>query len=256
MKYILALVLLIVLIGGGYYWWMRDGGVSDDPNARYEVRSQSVSYFENAQGYYVAPTAEGNFPGVVMIHEWWGLNDQMKTQAEILANLGYRVLAVDLYGGRVAATSSEAQQMVQSLDQAKATENLKAAAQYLRDQGSRRVAGLGWCFGGGQSLQLALSGEDLDATVIYYGNLVTDAEQLKKIEWPVLGIFGAEDQSISTTSVAAFEQALKDAGVENQIYLYPGVGHAFANPTRQGYAPAETADAWSKTTAFLREQLK
>jgi carboxymethylenebutenolidase len=113
---------------------------------------------------------------------------------------------------------------------------------------------LGWCFGGGQSLQLALNSEQnpLAATVIYYGNLVNDTNELSKIKWPVLGIFGDQDQSIPVKSVNAFEQALNKTGVTNEIYIYPGVGHAFANPS-DNYAPKEAADAWKKTLAFLNK---
>ena len=114
---------------------------------------------------------------------------------------------------------------------------------------------MGWCFGGGQSLQLALNSEQnpLAATVIYYGNLVNDTNELSRIKWPVLGIFGDQDQSIPVESVNAFEQAFNETGITNEIYIYPGVGHAFANPSGDNYAPEETVDAWEKTLAFLKK---
>jgi carboxymethylenebutenolidase len=142
------------------------------------------------------------------------------------------------------------------LDQEKALENLKFAASYLREYGANEVASLGWCFGGGQSLQLSLSGENLDATVIYYGNLITDESELSGINWPVLGIFGDQDTSIPVDDVKAFESALNNQDIENEIYVYPGVGHAFANPTGANYAPSETKDAWEKTISFLEKHLK
>jgi carboxymethylenebutenolidase len=112
---------------------------------------------------------------------------------------------------------------------------------------------LGWCFGGGQSLQLALNTErPLAATVIYYGTLVTNQTELAEITWPVLGIFGAEDQSIPVDTVNQFKAALDANAVTNEIYIYDGVGHAFANPSGGNYAPEETTDAWDKTLAFLR----
>jgi carboxymethylenebutenolidase len=125
----------------------------------------------------------------------------------------------------------------------------------LENVNSSRIASLGWCFGGGQSLQLALNSEEhpLAATVIYYGNLVNDTESLSKIKWPVLGIFGDQDQSIPVDSVMQFEQALNEIGITNEIYIYPGVGHAFANPSGDNYAPKETADAWKKTLVFLEK---
>jgi carboxymethylenebutenolidase len=122
----------------------------------------------------------------------------------------------------------------------------------LPNVNSSRIASLGWCFGGGQSLQLALNSEQpLAATVIYYGNLVTDAESLAGIEWPVLGIFGATDQSIPVETVRQFEAALDANEIPNEIHIYEGVGHAFANPSGDNYAPTETVDAWAKTLDFL-----
>jgi carboxymethylenebutenolidase len=139
-----------------------------------------------------------------------------------------------------------------------AVANMQGTVNYLgslENVNSSRIASLGWCFGGGQSLQLALNSEEhpLAATVIYYGNLVNDTESLSKIKWPVLGIFGDQDQSIPVDSVMQFEQALNEIGITNEIYIYPGVGHAFANPSGDNYAPKETADAWKKTLVFLEK---
>ena len=119
-----------------------------------------------------------------------------------------------------------------------------------------KIASLGWCFGGGQSLRLALA-EKLDATVIYYGNLVTNEDDLSRINWPVLGIFGEQDQSIPVTTVKEFESSLNKLGIKNSINVYPGVGHAFANPSGASYAPEATQDAWKKTLEiFLDTNLK
>jgi carboxymethylenebutenolidase len=139
-----------------------------------------------------------------------------------------------------------------------AIENMKSAIAYLSSLqivNASRIASIGWWFGGGQSLQLALNSKDhpLAATIIYYGQVVNDTNEISKIKWPVLGIFGDHDQSISVDSVKAFEQALNETGVTNEIYIYAGVGHAFANPSNDNYAPQETADAWKKTLAFLKK---
>lgn len=222
-----------------------------------EVTASEVVYSGNVKGYLAKPTASGTYPGVVMIHEWWGLNDNIKTMARVLASQGYAVLAVDLYNGKVAADATEARTLVSSLDQAAALNNLRAAANYLRTtEHASRLATLGWCFGGGQSMQFALSGEAVDATVIYYGNLVIDQAKLALIDWPVLGVFGETDQSISVESVNQFDAALDTLGVDNEIYVYAGVGHAFANPSGASYAPQETKDAWDKTLAFLEKHLR
>lgn len=220
------------------------------------VDVETPAYFGTTTGYYAEPADGGDYPGIVMIHEWWGLNDNIKAEAERLASEGYRVLAVDLYRGKVATTREQAMAYRGEAPQSETTANLQAAADFLRDRGSERIASLGWCYGGGKSLELALSGEPLDATVIYYGTLATSTAELARINWPVLGIFGEEDASIPTTTVRQFESALDRIGTENEIYIYPGVGHAFANPSGDNYSPQETADAWQKTLAFLDRTLK
>jgi carboxymethylenebutenolidase len=133
---------------------------------------------------------------------------------------------------------------------------MQAAAAFLRTQGVEEVATLGWCFGGGQALQLSLSGELLVATVIYYGSLVTDSARLDAIEWPVLGIFGEADPVVTMESARAFERALRNLSVEQEIYIYPDVGHAFANPSGDGFARQETKDAWMRTIDFLAKHTK
>ena len=245
----------------------------DDANSQSGLQNQSINYFDGASGYLVyadttnATSTSGQqqqqqqkLPAVVMIHEWWGLNDNIKDMANELASEGYVVLAADLYNGEVAADPNRAMELVSSVREnpEQAISNLQSAVQYLAslpNVNSSRIASLGWCFGGGQSLQLALNSEQnpLAATVIYYGNLVNDTNELSKINWPVLGIFGDQDQSIPVESVNAFEQALNETGITNEIYIYPGVGHAFANPSGDNYAPAETVDAWEKTLAFLKK---
>jgi carboxymethylenebutenolidase len=217
----------------------------------------TVEYHPNASGYLVYPQNGTSLPAVVMIHEWWGLNQNIKNEAEKLAQEGYVVLAVDMYGGRAATDPAAARTYSGEVrnNSAAAIQNLQAAVSHLSDLpnvNSSRIASLGWCFGGGQSLQLALNSEQpLAATVIYYGNLVTDAESLARIEWPVLGIFGATDQSIPVETVRQFEAALDANEIPNEIHIYEGVGHAFANPSGDNYAPTETVDAWAKTLDFL-----
>lgn len=257
----------LTLLYAGYYWFtaqvgrIPEGAVSS--NARMlsstsalPVLEEPVAYSERAVGLYVRPAAGGIYPGVVMIHEWWGLNDNMKEMARTLAGSGYQVLAVDLYGGKVAATTSEAMALRNSVSKEETTANLRAAVKFLRDRQVPRIASLGWCYGGGKSLELALSGERLDATVIYYGALSTSTAELARINWPVLGIFGADDRSIPLSTVREFDAALDMLGVANEIHIYPGVGHAFANPSGPNYAPNETKDAWEKTLAFLNTTLK
>lgn len=220
------------------------------------ITETDVEYFPGARGYFARPRAEGNYPGVVMIHENRGLRPEIRATAEQLAKEGYLVLAVDLLGG-IAETQDEARVLTANFKQETGTENMRAAAAYVRSKGATKVASLGWCFGGRQSVALAISGEPLDATVMYYGGgMATTTDQLAPIAWPVLGIFGDKDQAIPVATVRAFETSLNTLGIHNEIYIYPGVGHAFANPSGMNYAPAETKDAWAKTTAFLKKYLK
>jgi carboxymethylenebutenolidase len=250
---------------------------TNDKNSSIILENKTVNYFDNTNGYLVYPTSTSSLgdnnnvsannnklPAVVMIHEWWGLNENIKDMAESLAREGYVVLAVDLYKGQVANTTDLAQLLVGKAREnpSEATNNLQHAVRYLAsldNVNSSKIASLGWCFGGGQSLQLALNTEPeypLAATIIYYGNLVSDPETISKIKWPVLGIFGDQDQSISVDSVKQFEEALNAKGISNQIHIYKGVGHAFANPSGDNYAPQETQDAWEKTVSFLNNYLK
>ena len=223
----------------------------------YQTVTSTETYYENSTGFLARPTDPGKFTGIVLIHEWWGLNDNIKQMAQNLASHGYVVLAADLYAGQVATTPDGARQLLTSFDTQKGISNLQSATEYLVTQyGVEKLATIGWCFGGSQSLNYALSGNTLDATILYYGQPVTDKDKLSVIHWPILGIFGEQDQSIIVESVNQFESLLNELGIENQIYIYPGVGHAFANPSGANYAPEETKDAWQKTVLFLEKHLK
>jgi carboxymethylenebutenolidase len=222
-----------------------------------DILIEDLNYFGNALGFLAKPSAMGSYPGVVMIHEWWGLNDNIRNEAQKLAKEGYVVLAVDLYYQQIAQTPEEARELVGSIDQEQATKNMQAAVGYLQNvEKVSNVASLGWCFGGGQSLQLALAADKMDATVINYGRLVTDKEELSVIHWPVLGIFASEDQGIPVTTVREFESSLNDLGVDNEIHIYEGTDHAFANPSGDRYNKEAAEDAWGKTITFLNKNLK
>jgi carboxymethylenebutenolidase len=197
-----------------------------------------------------------------MIHENKGLNDHIKNMANLLARNGYVVLAVDLFKGEVTTDRNRSSELTQYIRDNPdiATANLQSAVKYLAslpNVNAEKIASLGWCFGGAQSLQLALNSQDhpLSATIIYYGRLITDNATLAKIKWPVLGIFGDQDSSIPVDTVKAFESALNSNNIPNEIYIFKGVGHAFANPSGDNYAPTETKDAWDKTLSFLDKHL-
>ena len=211
-------------------------------------------------GYLARPAAEGEYPSVIMIHEWWGLNQNIRHMADILAGHGFVVFAVDLYDGQVAANSSEASELSSQVrnnpDEAVAKMSRATAGVRELSYTTEEVASLGWCFGGGQSLQLSLSEAELNATVIYYGTLTTNESVLRDIDAPVLGIFGAEDEVVGIENVREFNRTLADLGVEKEIYVYEGAEHAFANPSGESFQPEATKDAWAKTLRFLNETLR
>jgi carboxymethylenebutenolidase len=229
---------------------------------------KDVRYFDSASGYLVYPstatsgTIGKKLPAVIMIHEWWGINDNIRTMANTLAKqTGYVVLAVDLFKGQSTKDPTQAMKLVKtvSTNPQEAISNLQAAVKYtgsLPFVNSSKISSIGWCFGGGQSLQLALHSDQhpLVATILYYGTpLVTDKQELSKIKWPVLGFFGDHDQSIPLSQINSFKSALNSDGITNQIHIYKGLGHAFANPSGVNYAPQQTSDAWEKTVTFLKK---
>ena len=223
------------------------------PRGSATVNGSDVDYFEGISGYMAAPTENPDAPGVILIHEWWGLNEQMKETADRVASHGYRVLAVDLYNGKVATTREQAQQYRNAVTQDGATVNLRAAQAYLVDQGSDRVASWGYCFGGGQSMDLALSDVPIDAAVVYYGSLQNAIASPEDVTKPLLLVFGTADITTTAESAQELVSLLPEGSVE--IHLYEGMGHAFANPSNPDHNKTATRDAWDKTLAFLNEQL-
>ncbi len=226
------------------------------------VETSMVTYksgAEEVQGYLARPAGAGPFPALVVIHEWWGLNKQIKGVADEFAREGYVALAVDLYRGRVTTEPMEAHELMRGVPEDRAVRDLKAAVTYLRgrsDVHGDRIGSIGWCMGGGYSLTLAINQPDLAACVVYYGRVATDKTLLGQIGAPVLGIFGEEDRGIPPSIVGAFEREMKGLGKEVQIRIYRGAGHAFANPERPSYRKAAADDAWERTVAFLARFLK
>ena len=211
-------------------------------------------------GYLAAPVAGGQgAPGVVLIHEWWGLNDNIRAMARRLAGEGYVVLAADMYGGATADQPDRARELMQAAneDAASARDNLRLAVEHLRDeQGASRVGVMGWCFGGGWALRAAtFLGDGIDAAVIYYGSTITDRDRLEKITAPLLGHFGERDSGIPVETVREMEDMLEQLGVDATFHYYDA-GHAFANPSGQNWEPDAAETAWRRTLEFLAEELK
>ncbi len=207
-------------------------------------------------GYLSKPDGNGPFPAVIMLHEWWGLNTHIKQQADTLAKEGFAVFAPDLYDGKVATDPKTAGQYMNELAQSRALTTMKASYQWLRSRAftkGRKFGSVGWCMGGGLSLQLGLNAP-IDAVVIYDGMVEKDPAVLKALKGPVLGIFANRDGWITPALVTDFESALKATPVKHEIHRYDA-DHAFANPSNPNYRSEMAADAWSKTVAFFRANL-
>lgn len=215
---------------------------------------------ETVNGMVYVPQGKGPYPALVVIHEWWGLNDWVKEQASKLADQGYLALAVDLYRGKVATTSDEAHEIMRGVPQDRANRDLQSAYGYLKtrmDVDPKRIGSIGWCMGGGYSLDLALLEPALTVSVINYGHLAADESSLKKINAALLGIFGGQDRGIPVSDVRQFEQNLKQLGKKVDIVIYPDAGHAFENPNnKEGYRSRDAAEAWNRTLTFLDANLK
>jgi carboxymethylenebutenolidase len=224
---------------------------------------KNVSYKsgdETVQGMLYTPAGKGPFPALIVVHEYWGLNDWVKEQASKLADQGYEALAIDLYRGKVATTPDMAHEIMRGVPEDRAKRDLHAAFEYLVAQPSvkkDRIGAIGWCMGGGYALDVALQEPTLAADVINYGHLATDPEALKKINSPILGLFGAQDHGITPDDVHKFSEALDKMGKKIDVKIYDDAGHAFENPNnKEGYRAADAADAWQRTIDFLAATLK
>ena len=227
------------------------------------IKAEEVSYKsgdESVKGMLYSPTGKGPYPALVVIHEWWGLNDWVKDQAKNLASADYVVLAVDLYRGKVADTPELAHELMRGLPEDRARRDLLAATAFLRSQKNVRpdkIGAIGWCFGGGMANTLALSDPKLAAAVINYGHITTDKDAMAKVHAPILGIFGGQDRGIPVDDVRKWEATLKELGKSVQVVIYPDAGHAFENPNnKQGYRADDANDAWKRTLEFLAATLK
>lgn len=224
------------------------GGAARGPYFGQELR------VGDARVYQALPRSPGPHPGVIVVHEWWGLNGHIQHWTDRLAALGYAAVAVDLYGGRTATTPEDAMALVRSVGDAEALATLRAAAAHLRAGGARKLGVMGWCFGGGWSLRAGVEVEGIDATVMYYGRPITEPEALGSFRGPLLGIFGNDDASIPPETVDAFGEALAQAGVDHRLLRYDA-SHAFANPSSARYDAVAAEAAWTEVRSFFAAHL-
>ena len=212
-------------------------------------------------GYLAVPAGEGPFPALVIIHEWNGLQDRVRQLADDFADEGYVTLAADLFQGRTGSNRDENMALVREAqaNPEAMIANLDAAVAHLkaRPDVTGRVGAMGWCFGGGVALSFGLDGANHEATAIFYGRLVDDPEVLAGLDHEVYGTFAALDRGPSPESVAAFEAALRAAGIAHDLHVYDDVNHGFwlrvdGDP---GVRTAPAADAWQRLKAYLRRTL-
>lgn len=212
---------------------------------------------ETLMGYLARPEGDEPAPAVIVIQEWWGLNDHIMDLANRFAQEGFVALAPDLYKGVVASEPDEARKLVMELDMPEAVKEISQGISHLLEQpfvSGEKVAVTGFCMGGGLTLQTALVDDRLAVAIPWYGSPVS-AEEAANIKAPVLGLYGAEDGGIPVEAVQAMEEGLTAAGIENEIMIYEGAPHAFFNDTRESFNEAAAADAWPRALEWMRDKL-
>lgn len=235
------------------------------PEPAQPVVTEEVTYATldgtTIHGTLVRPQkSAGPLPGILVIQEWWGLNDNVRAMAKRFAGEGYVTLAVDLYEGKSANDPEKARELMQAAmaRPERLRDNLRQARRYLAEKAhATKIGVVGWCFGGGWSLETALDQPaGIDAAIMYYGRTQTDLKELAKLRAPLLGLFGGKDQGIPIDGVRQMEAALATLGKDATIVVYPDADHAFANPSGRNYQAGPAEDAWKRSVAFFGAHLK
>jgi carboxymethylenebutenolidase len=230
---------------------------------QHAVAVSRVAYMsgsDTVDAVLAVPEGTGPFPALVLIHEWWGLNDWIKNNARMFAESGYVALAIDLYRGRVAENADEAHELMRGLPEDRAARDLAAAVRFLKTRADvlpAKIGSIGWCMGGGYSLEAALRNPGLAACVVCYGRLVTDTATVAGLSVPVLGIFGEEDIGIPPKSVNDFTALARGLGKSVDVRIYKAAGHAFMNPNNaKGYRAEAANDAWGRIMKFFNGSMR
>ncbi|MDE0030722.1 MAG: dienelactone hydrolase family protein [Deltaproteobacteria bacterium] len=228
-----------------------------------KITTAEVAYVtgnDKVKGYLAKPADKKARPGLILIHEWWGLNDNIRENARAFAELGYVALAVDLYDGEMATTPDGARKLAGSVrkNTDAAFANLKQAVSYLSglkgEVDPARIASVGWCFGGGWSYQMAKNDLGVKASVIYYGRF-NPADDLSRMRATILGHFGETDRGIKVDNVREFQAKLKTLKGDHMVFIYPNAGHAFANADSRNYDKTAAETAWKRTMEFFQKHL-
>jgi carboxymethylenebutenolidase len=221
---------------------------------------ETISLAGGGSGWLARPASPGKHPAIILLPEWWGLNDWIKQDATRFAAAGYVALAVDIYRGKSTNDPSEAHELMRGLPDDRAMTDMKAAFDALAarpDVDAARVGTIGWCMGGGYSLAFALADPRLRAVVVNYGKLVTAKDKIDGIHAALLGNFAGLDRGIAPDDVRAFAKELTADHKDADVKIYEGAKHAFMNPNNHdGYDAAAAKDAWARTDAFFARVLK
>ena len=218
---------------------------------------------QSVNGYLAEPAQAQNAPGVVVIQEWWGLDDEVKSVADRLAKAGYRALVPDLYRGNLALEAKEAEHLMGDLNFGDAAgQDIRGAVQYLKATGSAKVAVTGFCMGGALTVLSACNVPELDGTVVWYGYPPLEYVDAKAITKPMMAHWATHDEFFAIAGVDQLDAKLNDAGVAHEFYRYDAK-HAFANPKSDSrglpplqYNPEAAKLAWDRTLNFLKKHLQ
>jgi carboxymethylenebutenolidase len=227
-----------------------------------DVRTESVDFptnGETVQGFLAAPRGEGPFPGVIVVQEWWGLDDHIKDVVQRFAQEGFIALAPDLFHGKVTKEPGEAQRLMMSLNMGQATKELTKAADYLASRpevGGQGIGAIGFCMGGGLALNLACESPHIRAVAPFYGANPTPIDKVQNLRGPLFAVYAENDNFAGESVRRELEGALKQHGISHEVKVYPGTEHAFFNDTRAEVYNREAAeDAWQRALSLFRDNL-
>jgi carboxymethylenebutenolidase len=227
-----------------------------------DLRTETVEFPVNGEAgraYLAVPVGDGPLPGVVVVQEWWGLDEHIQDVARRLAAEGFVALAPDLYHGKVTKEPDKAQKMMMSLDMGHATKELVKATDYLASRpetAGRQIGAIGFCMGGGLALNLACENPKIRAAAPFYGINPTPIDKVRNLQGPILAVYGENDTFAGESVRRELEQALKADNIPHEIGVYPGADHAFFNDTRpEVYDRDAAADAWQRALSLFRNSL-
>jgi carboxymethylenebutenolidase len=246
----IALTLIAALIASVMLDGLQDGR---------RLEGLTNTQIGEVRAFVAKPSGIGPFPAVVMVHEFWGLRQEIIDKAKLLSQEGYVVIAPDTFRNQRTDWIPRAIFLSASTPKDRVNLDMGSVFAWLEGQANidpKRIAVMGFCYGGTVALNFSLSNPNVAATGIFYGQLQTDPEVLKRLPGPVLGVFGGADASIPLEKVRAFEAGLLAANVPHEVKIYDGMGHAFVQSVAEIAAGGPQGQAWAQLKTFLNRSLK